>query len=76
MEIIEFPGGDTLHARIYQGPTLLGIGSDLAPVTLEFKDVNGDGKIDMLVHVQDSVFVFINENGTYRPARPGETIYR
>src|SRR5207237_8932226 len=72
LQIIEFPGGDTSHARIYQGPTLLGIGSDLATVTLEFKDVTGDGKPDMLIHVQDSVFVFINDNGTFRTARPVE----
>jgi hypothetical protein len=75
IEIIEFPGGDPSKAKIYMGPTLLGDGQDLAPVTLTFKDVNGDGKLDMIVNVEGSHFVYINDNGTFRPARPGETIH-
>jgi hypothetical protein len=75
IEIIEFPGGDPTNARIFLGPTLVGDGQDLAAVTLTFKDVNGDGKPDMIVNVEDSHFVFINENGTFRLARPGETIH-
>ncbi len=74
IEIIEFPGGDTSKARIYVGPTLLGQGNDLAAVTLTFRDVNGDSKLDMIVNVQESHFVFINDQGTFRPARPGENV--
>ncbi|MDQ2717228.1 MAG: hypothetical protein M3Z08_20190, partial [Chloroflexota bacterium] len=74
IEIIEFPGGDPTKAKIYLGPLLVGDGQDLTPVTLTFKDVNGDGKPDMIVNVQDSHFVFINENGTFRAARPGENL--
>lgn len=73
--IIEIPGDDPSKSKIYSGPTLLGDGQDLTPVTLTFKDVNGDGKPDMIVNVQDSHFVFINENGGFRPARPGENIH-
>lgn len=69
--IIELPGGDSSKARIYNGPVLIGQGQDLTPVTLSFKDVNGDGLLDMIVNVQDAHFVFINVNGTFRPARPG-----
>jgi hypothetical protein len=54
---------------------LIGQGQDLAVVTLSFKDVNGDGRPDMIVNIQDSRFVFINENGTFRPQRPGEIIH-
>ena len=72
--IFEIPGGDESKTKIYYGPTLLGDGQDLTPVTLTFKDVNGDGKPDMIVNVQDTHFVFINENGSFRPARPGENI--
>ncbi len=75
IEIIEFPGGDPTKAKIFLGPTLIGDGQDLAAVTLTFKDVNGDGKPDMVVNVEDSHFVFINDNGTFRPARPGENIH-
>ena len=75
VEIIEFPGGDGTKARIFIGPTLIGDGQDLAPVTLTFKDVNADGKLDMIINIQDSHFVFINDNGTFRPARTNENIH-
>jgi hypothetical protein len=74
IQIIEIPGGDATKAKIYAGPMLIGQGQDLTPVTLTFKDVNGDGKPDMIVNVQDSHFVYINENGAFRPARPDENI--
>lgn len=72
--IIELPGGDAPKARIYSGPPLLGNGQELTPVTLSFKDVNGDGLPDMLVHVQDQTFVMINDHGQFRPVRPGEHV--
>jgi hypothetical protein len=68
VEVIEFPGGDATHAKIYMGPLLLGPEQDLAPVTLTFKDVNGDGKIDMIVNVQGSHFIFLNTGTQFRPA--------
>jgi hypothetical protein len=74
IEIIECPGGDCSKAKIYVGPVLIGQGQDLAPATLSFKDVNGDGTVDMIVSVQDSRLVFINENGAFRPQRTGENI--
>ena len=74
VEIIEMPGGDAAKAKIYVGPILIGQGQDLAVVKLSFKDVNGDGKPDMIVSIQDSRFVFINQNGGFRPAQPGENI--
>jgi hypothetical protein len=74
VDIIEMPGGDAAKAKIYIGPVLIGQGQDLAVVKLSFKDVNGDGKPDMIVSIQDSRFVFINENGGFRPARPGENV--
>lgn len=69
--IIEIPGGDTSKAKIYSGPSLIGPGQDLTPVTLTFKDVNGDGKLDMIVNVQDARFVFLNQNGQF-VAAPGQ----
>ncbi len=72
VQVIEFPGGDSARAKIYVGPILLGPGGDLAPVTLTFKDVNGDHKLDMIVSVQGNRFVFINDNGEFRPPRAGE----
>jgi hypothetical protein len=74
IEVIEFPGGDPSKAKIYVGPTLIGSGADLSVVTLTFRDVTGDGKLDMIVNVQGSHFVFINDNGQFRPARPDDKI--
>jgi hypothetical protein len=74
IEVIEFPGGDVTHARVYLGPTLIGTGQDLAPVTLSFRDVNGDGKPDMIVSVGGTIVVFINDGGQFRPLKPGEQV--
>lgn len=74
IEIIELPAGDPSKARIYSGPTMFGQEQHLVPVTLSFRDVNGDGRPDMLVWVAGSHFVFINGNGAFRPARPGEEL--
>ena len=69
--IIELPGGDATKARIFNGPILIGPGQDLAPITLSFQDVNGDGLLDMIINVQDAHFVFINGGGTFHPAKSG-----
>ncbi len=75
VEVIECPAGDCTKARVLIGPVLIGPNQDLAPVTLTFKDVNGDGKPDIIVNVQDSHFVFINDSGTFRSTRPGDNIH-
>ena len=75
VEIIEFPGGDPTKAKIYLGPPLVGSWQDLAPVTLTFREVNGDGKPDMPVAIQGSVVVFLNDGGQFRPLKPGEYIH-
>ena len=72
--IVEIPGGDASHARIYNGPTLFGNGQDLTPVTGEFRDVNGDGKPDMIVHIQDQTLLYINDGTQFRPLQPGEHV--
>lgn len=68
--IIEIPGGDISKSVAFSGPTLLGPGQDLTPVTLTFQDTNHDGKVDMVVNVQGSQFVFLNANGTFVPSKP------
>jgi hypothetical protein len=74
IQIIECPANDCSKAKVYVGPVLIGQGQDLAAVTLSFADVNGDGKPDMIISVQDSRFVFINDNGAFRSQRPGESV--
>lgn len=70
--IIELPGGDPSKAVVYTGPILMGDGQDLTPVTLSFKDVRGDGKPYMFVHILDQIIPFVNDQGKFRPAKPGE----
>ena len=72
VEVIEIPGGDSTKMKVYAITTLFGDGEDLTPVTLGFRDVTGDGKPDMLIHIQDAVIAMINDNGSFRPAKPGE----
>jgi len=74
VEAIEFPGGDASKAKVYLVSTLIGDGQDLTVVTLTFKDVTGNGKLDMIVNIGNSHFVFVNDQGQFRPARPGEPI--
>lgn len=74
--VFECPGGDCTKAKIINGPTLFGDGQDLTPITITFKDVNGDGKLDMEVHVGDQTFVMINDGaGNFRPLKPGEKVH-
>jgi len=72
IEIIELPGGDATHAKIYLGPQLYAANDDLTPVTLAFADVNGDSKLDMIVNFQGSRIVFINDQGSFRLLLPAE----
>ncbi len=71
IEVIEIPGDDASKSRIYLGPTLIGPGEDLTPVTLSFADVNGDGKLAMIIHVSDSQYIFLN-TGTGFKAAPNQ----
>ncbi len=73
--IIELPGGDSAKAKIYTVTTLFGDGQDLTPVTLRFKDVNGDGLLDMEIRIQDQTIALINDNGGFRPPKQGEQIH-
>ncbi len=61
VEIIEISGGDPAHTHIYTGPILYGDGQDLTPVTGEFKDVNHNGKPELIVHIGDQQIVYLND---------------
>ena len=65
--IFEIPGGEVAKARIYSGPTLYSDNGDLTPVTLEFRDVNGDGKVDMIVHIGDQQIIYLNDGTQFKP---------
>ncbi len=63
--IIEIQGGDPSQSRIYRGPQLYGQQADLYPMTLSFQDVDGDGKVDMIVTVQGTQIIYLNQNGQF-----------
>jgi hypothetical protein len=65
--VIEIPGGDSSRARIYSGPTLYSDNGNSIPVTLEFKDVNGDGRVDMIVHISDHQIIYLNDGTKFNP---------
>jgi hypothetical protein len=67
VEIIEIPGGDISHSHIYMGPVLFGDGQDLTPVTGEVRDVKGDGKPELILHIQDQQIIFINDGTLFHP---------
>jgi hypothetical protein len=74
IEVIEWPAGSSSHARIYLGPHLFGTDADLAPVTLQVEDVNGDHRPDIVLYVQTTQMVLLNDQDGFRPLRPGEHI--
>ncbi len=74
VEIIELPGGDASHAHIYQGPVLYGPGQDLTPITSEVRDVNGDGKPDVIIHIQDQQLILINDGSQFRPQQAADHV--
>jgi len=65
IEVIELPGNDASHARIFLGPQLSGLNANLIPVTLEFVDPHHTHTPDMLVHIQQSSILFRNIHGTF-----------
>lgn len=72
--VIEFPGSDPSRGRDLLVTTLAGPGNDQVPVTLSFLDANGDGRLDLVVHVGDQLIVLLNDQGTFRPLKPGEQV--
>jgi hypothetical protein len=64
--VVEIPAGDISKSRSFAITTLTQ-GSELTPVTIELRDINADGKPDLLVHIGDpgNVFtVILLNNGT------------
>lgn len=78
--VVEFPAGSQSGAMSYVVPYyILGPGGDMTPITLEFRDVTGDGKPDMIIHIhlqsQDQTFVFVNDGTKFRPPNANDHIH-
>lgn len=69
--ILEFKASDPSSATIYvTSGYLSGKGGDQVSATLEFRDINDDGKADMVVHIplpHQSQLLFINDGRQFRP---------
>jgi hypothetical protein len=71
IEIIEWPGGDASHVKIYLGPHAYGAQADLVPVTLRFIDARHGHQPDMVVLFQGEQVVFRNADGLFHaPSAP------
>jgi hypothetical protein len=67
LEVIELAGGNPAHAHIYVGPTLTGPEAAQVPVTIQFQDVNGDGKPDLLLLFNGIQVVYLNTGTSFQP---------
>ena len=65
VSIVEFMHGDPTQARVYKGPTLFSDNADQIPVTGEFRVING--KIEMLVHIQDRIILYVFNGKQFIP---------
>lgn len=76
--VVELMAGDPAKSVSYVAPvTIAGEGGELAPVTLEFRDVNHDDKKDMIITIhldQQQVLVFINDGSKFRPPAANDNI--
>lgn len=63
--IIELPGGDAQHARIFTGPQISGADADHIPVTLTFVDRNKNHHPDMVVQFGSIEIWYTNKQGTF-----------
>jgi hypothetical protein len=77
--VIELKAGDPAKIVSYKAPITVMDGGQ-SPVIVNFKDVNGDHKPDMIIDIrlptQDQLSYFINdpEHDQFRPPNPNESI--
>ena len=67
LEVIELAAGNPAHAHIYVGPTLTGTEAAQVPVTIQFQDVNGDGRPDLLLLFNGIEVVYLNTGTSFQP---------
>jgi hypothetical protein len=77
--VYEIKGSDPARSVSYVAPIYIaGDGAELAPVTLEFRDLSGDKKADMIIHIhlpdKEQVSVFINDGKNFRPINNNDNI--
>lgn len=66
IQVIELPANDSSKSKIYN-ITTLNNGDGSIPVSLAFRDLNADGKVDLIVNIGDpgqQVTIFLLNTGT------------
>ena len=72
--VMELHPSDLAETKVYQGPTFSGNDADTMVATISFQDVNGDGKSDMVIAVNNQRFVLINTGTAFRPTTPADHV--
>lgn len=72
--VMELHPSDLAETHLYQGPLFSGPGADDYVATISFKDVNGDGKPDMIIAVNNQRYVLMNDGTGFRPSTPSDHI--
>ncbi len=70
IDVVELSYGnqDQKSSHVYYIATLTGSNADLVPISsLSFLDMNGDGKPDMEVVVNSTLYVLYNDGGEFKP---------
>lgn len=70
VEVIEFPGGNVAKSKIYEGPIIIADNPTSVPVTITFTDANGDGKLDMVIHIGETSQIMFNTGDGFSPVAP------
>jgi len=71
--VLELHPSNLAATKVYQGPVFAGPGADDYIATLSFKDL-GNGKLDMIIAVNNQRFVLINDGTGFRPSTPADHI--
>jgi hypothetical protein len=72
--ITEILASDPSNTKIYVGPVITGAGADREPVTVSFQDVNRDGRPDLWLKVDTTVYLWLNIGQEFHPAVQQSTI--
>jgi hypothetical protein len=71
--VIEVVNNDPSRVKVYAILTIDGDHADLAPATLSFEDRDGNGLLDMIVHVNESRYIWPNDGKTFQQDKGGSS---